>query len=159
MQVSYEFNHDISIVYSTLTDPDFLAARALKLGSIEANGNLEVGESNQKITLTRKRKINVPSVLKAFLKNVQTAVTQEIWCAQGDGYRCDNTTDIQGAPLAITGQINLAPSVNGCTFIASFKPDAKIMLGARKLEKYAAKTIAKEIELECEYTAKHLAAL
>jgi len=157
MQVKYEFNHDISAVYQTLTNPDFLATRALKLGSLEASGSAKQVENNQQVTLTRKRKIKVPSVLKAFLKSIQTAVTNETWVADGSGYRCENSTDIQGAPLDIAGDIALTPSASGCTFIANFKPDAKIMFGARKLEKYAAKTIAKEIELECEYTAKHLA--
>ena len=156
MQVTYEFSHDIATVFKTLTDPNFLAERALKLGSLEANGNAQGQASDQTVTLTRKRRINVPSVLKAFLKSVQTAVTNEVWCADGEGYLCKNNTDIQGAPLAVSGEVTLMPSAAGCTFVANFEPDAKIMLGAKKLEKYAAKTIAKEIELECEYTAKYL---
>ena len=159
MIVNFEFKHDIEQVYKTITNPKFLEARAMELGSLEANSESQEIESNNQVTLIRKRKINVPSVLKAILKSVQTARTNELWSQNGDQYSCQNSTDIDGAPLKISGHIQLLPSVDGCTFKAEFETDANIPFIGKKLEKYAAKTVAKEIELECEYTAKYLAGL
>lgn len=157
MIVTFEFKHDVETVYKTITNPLFLKDRALSLGSVEAQSDAVQEKSNNKVTLTRKRKINVPAVLKSMLKTIQTAQTDELWSQDGDNYSCQNSTIIDGAPLEISGQISLTPSVNGCTFQADFEPDAKVRFFAKKLEKYAGKTIAKEIELECEYTANYLA--
>jgi len=159
MQVTHEFHHDTALVFNTLTDPDFLKQRALALGSLEANCDSHGKQAGRQLTLVRQREINVPSVLSAFLKKVQTATTNEQWQQQDEQYSCNNTTEIDGAPLSIKGNVSLIPNGSGCTFIATFETKAKIMLGKKKLQKYADKTIAKELELECEYTAKYLDSL
>jgi len=156
MLVNFKFNHDIDLVYKTLTDPQFLIDRALKLGSLDAQSEFKHVESKLQISLIRRRKINVPRVLRAVLKSIQTAKTEETWSRSGDNYMCQNATDIDGAPLTIKGNISLTPSTTGCTFSADFEPDAKVPFIGKKLEKYAGKTIAKEIELECEYTVAYL---
>lgn len=158
MQVNYEFSHEIDLVFKALTDPGFLKQRALSLGSLEANCSAKGAAPNCQLELIRKREINIPAVLSAFLKKVQTAVTNEHWSQQGDQYICTNSTEIDGAPLSISGKMTLSPTATGCLLSANFETKAKIMFGKKKLQEYAGKTIAKEIELECEYTAKQLAA-
>jgi len=156
MQVTHTFSQDIQTVFKTLTDSDFLKQRAIDLGSVKASCNSDADDQDCKVTLVRERKINVPGVLSAFVKSVQIATTEEHWSQNGDQYTCRNTTEIDGAPLSIMGTMTLAPNGNGCTFSADFETKANIMFGKKKLQQYAAKTIAKELELECEYTAKHL---
>lgn len=156
MIVNFEFSHDIDLVYKTITDPQFLKARALQLGSMAAESESQQIEANKAVTLVRRRKIKVPFVLRRMLNSIQIARTKELWCRNGEGYSCQNSTEIEGAPLTIAGQITLSPSDNGCSFQADFEPSAKIALIGKKLEKYAGKTVAKEIELECEHTAKYL---
>ena len=155
MQVRHEFKHDAKTVFNILTDADFLKKRAIALGSIDANCNI----NGLKITLVRQREIKVPAVLSAFLNKVQTATTSELWRQQDDGFNCDNSTEIDGAPLSINGNINLVPSANGCLFTANFETKAKIIFGKGKLQKYAGRTIAKELELECQYTDDYLSSL
>ncbi len=159
MQITHEFKHDIDLVFSTLTDPDFLKQRALSLGSVEVSCDLSGSLPEFQIKLVRQREITIPAVLSAFLKKVQTATTQEHWQQSAKQYRCENATEIDGAPLSITGTMQLIPSASGCTYIANFDTHAKIMFGKKNLQKYAAKTIAKEIELECNYTSKYLDSL
>ena len=155
MQVKHEFRHDAKTVFNILTDAEFLKKRAIALGSIDANCNI----SGLKITLIRQREIKVPAVLSAFLNKVQTATTNELWHQHDDGFSCDNSTKIDGAPLSISGNINLVPSPNGCLFTANFETKANIIFGKSKLQKYAGRTIAKELELECQYTDKYLDSL
>jgi len=159
MQVIHEFHHDSNLVYKTLTDAEFLQQRALALGSLEASCDSSGTPADCQVKLIRQREIKVPAVLSAFLKNVQTASTNEHWKQQGDKYSCENSTEIDGAPLSIKGNVSLVPSESGCTFTANFQTKAKIMFGKKKLQQYAGKTIAKELELECQYTEKHLASL
>lgn len=156
MQVSHTFPQDIHTVYQTLTDPEFLKQRAIALGSVNASCESDANDHDCKLTLVRERKINVPGVLSAFVKSVQIATTEEHWSLNGDQYECSNTTEIDGAPLSIIGTMALTPNASGCTFSANFETKAHIMFGKKNLQQYAAKTIAKELELECEYTAKHL---
>ncbi len=157
MIVNHHFDHDIELVYNTLTDPQFLQQRALELGSMEAESQSQQVEGNQQVTLLRRRKVKVPFVLRKMLKTIQTANTSELWRQLDGGYRCENNTDVDGAPLAIKGNIALSSSASGCDFRAEFETEAKVALFKKKLQKYAGKTVAKEIELECEYTARHLA--
>ncbi len=156
MQVTHTFPQDIQTVFKTLTDPEFLKQRAIALGSAKASCESYVSDHHCQLTLVRERKINVPGVLSAFVKSVQIATTEEHWSLNGDQYECSNNTEIDGAPLSIKGSMTLTPNENGCTLSASFETKARIMFGKKNLQQYAAKTISKELELECEYTAKHL---
>ncbi len=156
MRVTHTFSQDIQTVFKTLTDPEFLKQRAIALGSVKASCESDASDHDCKLTLVRERKINVPGVLSAFVKSVQIATTEEHWSLDGDQYECTNTTEIDGAPLSIKGSMTLSPNASGCTFSANFETKARIMFGKKNLQQYAAKTIAKELELECEYTAKHL---
>lgn len=157
MVVNFEFSQDVDKVYKTITNPEFLKERALQLGSMSAESEAQQIEANNQVTLVRERKIKVPFVFRRMLKSIQIARTKELWCRDGRGYSCQNSTEIEGAPLTIAGQITLSPSDNGCSFQANFEADAKIALIGKTLKKYAGKTVAKEIELECEYTADYLA--
>jgi len=159
MRVTHEFKHDINLVFKTLTDPSFLKQRALALGSLSASCDSNGTPSDRQVTLIRQREIKVPAVLSAFLKKVQTATTNEQWKQNDNQFNCDNSTEIEGAPLSIQGTVNLVPSSTGCQFSANFITKAKIMFGKRKLQQYANKTIVKELELECQYTQKHLDSL
>ena len=159
MQVTHEFNHDINLVFKTLTDPAFLKQRALALGSLDANCDSKSAQTTCHVKLVRQRKINVPSVLSAFLKKIQTATTNEQWQQNAEQFNCENSTEIEGAPLSIKGTMSLVPSSSGCVFTANFETKAKIMFGKKKLQQYAGKTIAKELELECQYTQRHLDSL
>lgn len=157
MIVNHHFDHDIESVYKTLTDPQFLQQRALSLGNMEAESQSRQVEGQQQVTLRRRRRVKVPFILRKMLKTIQTADTKELWCQAGGDYRCANTTDIDGAPLSISGSITLSPSASGCDFSAEFQTEAKVALFKKKLQQYAGKTVAREIELECEYTDRHLA--
>lgn len=159
MQVKHKFSQDIQTVFSTLTDSNFLQQRAIALGSISATCDSKPSDSECTVTLVRERKINIPAVLSAFLKEIQVATTQEHWEQSGNDYQCTNNTEIDGAPLSIKGTMALSPDESGCLFTADFETKARIMFGKKKLQQYAAKTIAKELELECEYTAKYLDSL
>jgi hypothetical protein len=152
MKITHEFHHDINLVFKTLTDPVFLKQRALELGSIDASCDCQGAQPDLQIRLVRQREIKIPAVLSAFLKKVQTASTNEHWTHEGEQYNCENSTEIDGAPLSIKGNVNLAPSSSGCTYTANFETTAKIIFGKKKLQQYAGKTIKKELELECEYT-------
>lgn len=156
MQVTHEFHHPIEQVFKTLTDAIFLKQRALALGSLEANCSVSGSKSNYQVELVRQREIKVPAVLSAFLKKLQIATTIEQWQHQGEQYICQNTTDIDGAPLSIKGDMSLLPSASGCIFTANFEIDANIMFGKKALQQYAGKTIVKELELECQYTTEYL---
>lgn len=133
--------------------------RALALGSLDANCDSRGALPDYQVKLVRKREINVPMVLSAFLKKIQTATTHEQWMQVNTRFNCENSTEIDGAPLRIIGKVSLIQSESGYTFVAGFETKAKIMFGKKKLRQYAAKTISREIELECEYTAKHLNSL
>ncbi len=159
MQITHEFEHEINLVFKTLTDPSFLKQRALALGSSSASCNSSGAPSDCQITLVRQREIKVPAVLSAFLKKVQTATTNERWKQNDSQFNCDNSTEIDGAPLSIRGTMSLVPNSKGCQFSANFNTQAKIMFGKKKLQQYADETIAKELELECQYTQKHLDSL
>ena len=159
MQVTHQFNHDADLVFKTLTDPTFLKQRALALGSLDANCDSNGPSPDCQIELVRQREINVPAVLSAFVKKLQTATTNEQWKQQGEQFSCATATEIEGAPLSIKGTVNLAPKASGCTYTANFETRAKIMFGKKTLQQYAGKTIKKELELECGYTAKYLASL
>lgn len=156
MQITHTFSQDSQTVFETLTNAEFLKQRAIALGSVTASCESDANDRDCKLTLVRERKINVPRVLTAFVKSVQIATTEEHWSLDGGQYRCTNTTEIDGAPLSIKGIITLAPNDSGCTLTANFETKARIMFGKKNLQQYAAKTIAKELELEFEYTAKHL---
>ena len=111
------------------------------------------------MSLARVRKINIPSVLKTLLKEVQTANSTDKWQSKKDRYSCESFTQIDGAPLEIEAKITISPVPDGCLYQADFKTDAKVMMFGKKLERYAEKTVAKEIELECEYLQSHLSEL
>lgn len=157
MQVTREFHHPIVQVFKTLTDAIFLKQRALALGSLEANCSVSGSESNYQVELVRQREIKVPAALSAFLKKPQIATTIEQWQHQDEQYSCQNTADIDGAPLSIKGSVRLVPNDSGCIFTAEFESKAKIMFGKKTLQQYAGETILKELQLECQYTEKHLA--
>ncbi|MFT6408153.1 MAG: hypothetical protein ACJAQ6_001569 [Arenicella sp.] len=72
MQVTHEFNHDIELVFKTLTDPVFLKQRALSLGNLDANCDANGEPSNCQLKLVRQRQINVPAVLSAFVKKFKS---------------------------------------------------------------------------------------
>lgn len=156
MIVEHEFNHDIGRVYKTITDPDFLVARSLKLGSLDANCKIDHAGQETKVHLVRERKINVPKVLRAVLKSIQTAISDEAWTKTENGYQCTTGVDIKGAPLRLDGTITLNPTAEGCLYRVDFEPRSKVMFIGRKIEKHAGKTIATEIRLECEHTQEHL---
>jgi hypothetical protein len=156
MKITYQFHHDINLVFKTLTDPIFLKQRALALGSLDASCDYQGNQSDIQIKLVRQREIKIPAVLSAFLKKVQTASTNEHWTQKGERFECENSTEIDGAPLSINGRVSLTPTSSGCLYTADFETTAKIMFGKKKLQQYAGKTIKKELELECEYTQKIL---
>jgi hypothetical protein len=157
MRVTHEYRHPIEQVFKTLTDATFLKQRALALGGQEANCAVSGAMPNYRIELVRQRQINIPAVLSAFLKKIQTATTAELWPQNSEKYSCQNTTDIDGAPLTIKGSVSLVPNDSGCIFTAEFESKAKIMFGKKTLQQYAGETILKELQLECQYTEKHLA--
>lgn len=159
MQVTYEFQYDINLVFKTLTDSEFLKQRALALGSLDAMCESRGVTPDCHVKLVRERQIKVPAVLSAFLKKIQTATTNEQWAQQERQFSCENSTAIEGAPLSIKGNVSLVPSELGCTFIANFETKAKIMFGKKNLQQYAARTIARELQLECEYTARYFDSL
>lgn len=159
MQITHEFHHDINLVFKILTDPDFLKRRALALGSLDASCERNGTQADWQLKLVRQREIKIPAVLSAFLKKIQTATTSEIWRQEGEQFVCNNSTEIDGAPLSIKGNARLLPSSLGCTYIVDFETSAKIMFGKKKLQQYAEKTIKKELELECEYTQTTLESL
>lgn len=159
MRVVHEFQYDINLVFKTLTDPVFLKQRALTLGSLDARCSSDGTEPELQLSLVREREIDIPAVLSAFLKKTQTATTNESWTQDGEGFSCENSTEIDGAPLSITGNVRLTPSELGCIYTAHFETTAKIMFGKKTLQQYAGKTIEKELELECEYTQTYLESL
>ncbi len=156
MIIEFEFDHDIETVYKTITDTDFLVDRALSLGNESADAEAQDANGELTINLNRTRKIKVPAVLGALLKDKQTAISTEVWRADGDGYICDSKADIDGAPIKINGVMKLTPTDIGCRFHADVDVKARVLIGGGTIKKYASKTVAKELELECEYTAKHL---
>lgn len=157
MIVEYTFDHDVETVYATLTNPAFLIDRALSLGNEKADANLQESGSNRIIELERTRQIKVPAILNALLKQTQTATSKELWRKDGEGYVAESTADIDGAPISLNGTIRLSPSGTSCHFKADVTVKARVLIAKRTLKKYASKTVAKELELECEYTAKYLA--
>jgi len=159
MQIEHQFSHDVSLVYKTLTDPEFLKQRALSLGSLDVRCEVKQEQSACQIMLVQERQINVPSVLSAFVKKIQIATTNEQWQRVGEGFSCDSDTEIDGAPLSIKCSFNLVPNASGSSFTANFQTEAKIIFGKKNLQQHAEKKIAREIQSECDYTDKHLNSL
>lgn len=157
MIVKFEFDQDVETVYQTMTDTEFLIQRALKLGNHLADAKADSDGDNVVIKLNRTRMIKVPSILSALISDEQTATSKEVWSRVGDKYICESKADIDGAPLELAGKITLSPNGSGCLYVAEVDVKAKVMIGRGTLKKYASKTVAKELELECEFTAKHLA--
>ena len=156
MIVKFEFNQDIETVYQTLINTEFLIERALELGNHAADAKADSDGDQVIINMNRTRMIKVPSILSALIKDEQTAISEEVWSRVGENYVCKSKADIDGAPLEVVGTVTLSPNGAGCLYEAEVDVKAKVMIGRGSLKKYASKTISKELELECEFTARHL---
>ena len=136
MTVSFEFDHDVEIVYEALTEPQFLVDRCLDLGELSAECDVEEDEECTTVNLMREIRRDLPRIMAKLFNPVQVMDMQELWQAQGDGWRGEWTMDVRGQPITISANFELVPTKTGCRYSVTHRAKAKIPLVGKQVEKY-----------------------
>lgn len=156
MAVEYKFECDVSSVYETLTDPQFLVDRSLALGELSAECEVTEDADVTVVELEREVSRDLPRVLAKVFDPVQIMDMTENWREDGEGYSGDWTIEVRGQPVTITAEFELMPTDTGCRYKVTHRAKAKILLVGKQVEKYILGQTADGARDELDYLSKHL---
>ncbi len=156
MGLSYTFNHSTEEVFELFTDPDFLADRALALGELSAE--VEIEDAGNQVTITMRREVvrDLPKFLAKLFDPKQVLHVTETWQKVGDQYTGKSEFTVEGQPVNVKTSTTLKPTENGCEYTISYNAKAKIPLIGGKVEKFIVTNCEDGTQKELEYTDSKL---
>ena len=107
------FDADIELVWQMLGDPEFLQQKASAGGHAE----VVVRDDQRTVTVSRMVTAELPSAARSLLgESVVLTETQRWGQRATDGsYTAHLDVTVPGAPLTVSGQLQLRPLSKGCT--------------------------------------------
>jgi hypothetical protein len=107
------FDADIDLVWQMLGDPEFLKQKAASGGHAE----VVVRNDQRTVTVSRVVTAELPTAARSLLGESVVLTETQRWAQQAtDGsYTADLDVTVPGAPLTVSGQLELRPLPKGCT--------------------------------------------
>lgn len=151
----------IDKVFALLTDPKWLQERSAALGELSARVKAKKGGGGVSLTMNRRVKRDLPSLVAKVLKPEADLVFEEAWSAPAEGGARTGTLAMEalGQPVRMTAAFELAPSGKGCVYRIQHKCKSGVPLVGGVIEKFALGEIesgcADELAYLVEYLKKH----
>jgi hypothetical protein len=150
---------DPTAAYALLTDPDYVQAVG------EATGGQDVvvtvtrtDDGGAVVSSRRVLPAELPSYAKAVVgDSLKLTETRTFGPAAGDGSRSGTAqVSFEGAPVSISGPLELVPAPGGSELVLDAKVAASIPFVGGKIEKFAAEQIERFMRKEGELAADRL---
>jgi len=152
------YQADPDAVFSLLTDPDFLKARAEAVGARHVRVTVEKQDNVVNITVQREIRSDAPSALKKFVPEWSPSVQKESWKGQPGGpYLGKASVEIDGVPVSARSRMKLAAGENGGSVMlieTEFKSSVPLVGG--KLASFAGETAKTTLQAEYQFTKKRV---
>lgn len=139
-----DFPADPATVHAMVTDEEFLAHAARRMGSPDAR--VEATPERSRVEAS----VESPPEVRSFIGPRLAIVQETTWgAAAPDGSR-DGTISITvpGAPVTLVGTVRLAPTASGSTIDYDGDLDVKIPLVGGRVEREAAPAILDSLETQ-----------
>ncbi len=152
------YDSDPTTVFAILSDPDYVEAKCWATGATEAGVDVSHDGDQLIIRSARTLPAKVPSYAKSFVGDALETDQTETWNpASSDGSR-DGIVELtfSGTPLKVAGTMRLEASENGSTVSTSGTIKAGVPMIGGKIERFAAKEIARGLDAEAKAANKRL---
>ena len=156
MHQTFFFNHDLQTVFELLTDPDFLVQRAIALGDMEAECELDESAEMIHIRMTRKISRELPGFLKKLFSSQQVVELDEKWHSHDDDKSGSFMITVQGQPIVVEARFTLRPTDGGCEYCFEHSAKARFPLIAGKIEQFINTHTESEVRREIAYAQRQL---
>ena len=136
MEMSYSFNHDVDSVFGLLTDPDFLVERAMALGDLSVDCEVNEEGDTTGVNMIREVSRELPAFLGKLFSSQQVLELEERWHSTGANKSGSFLVRVLGHPVSIQAEFSLKQTNTGCNYVLDPNAKVKIPLIAGKIEKY-----------------------
>jgi hypothetical protein len=154
-----KYGAPLETVFARLTDPKWLEARCLALGELSAKVKAKKAGKGVKISMTRRVKRDLPSLVARVLPSESDLQFEESWTPEGEGYAGTLTMDVVGQPVTMTAEFSLQPAGKGCVYRIVHHAKCSIPLVGGPVARYSQSEIEKgcadEFSYFVEYLKKH----
>lgn len=154
------FDADIDIVFSLLTDREYLLAKFVALGH-EHGEVLECAPAGDGFRIRTRRVVEIPlpAVARKVLKPRNTIEQVDEWGpASASGRRGTWSTSTKGAPLELSGEVRLSGNAGGgCTYEVSGELKVKVPLVGGKIAGALAGDAQREMDADVGFVEQYLA--
>ncbi|MCY4045450.1 MAG: DUF2505 domain-containing protein [Cellvibrionales bacterium] len=156
MGLKFTFNHSADNVFDAFTDPDFLVDRALALGELSAEVEIEETDTTSTIKMRREVIRDLPKFLAKLFDPKQVLNVEERWTKSGNDYKGQSEFTVEGQPVLVKTKTTLTSTPDGCEFSIDYDAKAKIPLVGGKVEKFIISNCLEGTQKELEYTNEKL---
>ncbi|HEY0452191.1 DUF2505 domain-containing protein [Actinophytocola sp.] len=148
-----------TVVYSTLVDEAFLAARLRGIGGKGA-ALLEHSLSDSRAAFRMRQGVDasrLPGAVRSILNGDLVVEREERWEPADGGYAGTSRVTISGVPGEIRGRSRIEAASTGTALVVTAQVKVSIPLVGGKLEKVVAEQVGKLLATEAEFAEKWLA--
>jgi hypothetical protein len=156
MGLKFTFNHPTETVFELFTNPDFLVDRALALGELSAEVEIEETDTTSSIKMRREVIRDLPKFLAKLFDPKQVLHVEEHWTKSGKSYKSQSEFTVEGQPVLVKTKSSLTPTSDGCEFAIEYNAKAKIPLVGGKVEKFIISNCLEGTQKELDYTKEKL---
>ena len=135
MSIKFDFKQSVDEVLNLLTDPDFLVERNLALGDIECDCEVEEGDGEITVHMSRKTPVELNAFLAKFFDSVQEMSMVETWRQDGDDWEGEYEIKMKGQPVTLSASFSLKANTRGARYEITHRCKAKVPLVGGKIEK------------------------
>jgi hypothetical protein len=154
----HHFDADVERMFALVTDPDFLRRRAEALGEKDVQIEVDRGDGQLKIQISREVEQSLPSFMKKLFSGRQRLVDRQAWGRDGAAHFSDWTVQLgEGKRIQLRGRLTLAPgAAGGCDYVEAFSATASIPLVGGRVEKFVVGETEASIRKQIEFTRGEL---
>lgn len=153
----HKYKQNIDNIYKAYTNKKFLKAKMESLGARNVEIEIEKGENETTIKITREMPSDVPGVLKKFVKPWNKMFQTEVWEGEKGGpYKAKMKVRVEGTPVKMDGTLRIKETKSGgCSVKSITEISCNVPFVGKKLTKFIAESAEVSIGEEATFIEKN----
>jgi len=153
VEKTFQYSHSAEVIFLTYMNEDFIKDKALSLGNRNLEIEFEEEENEVRVTIHMEVPAEGPTGIEQFMGAWNKATQVELWTWEKDGgpYQCAMTMKVKGAPIKITGTMQLTSNEAGSQAVFVSNLDSNFPLLGRRIENFVGGKLEEGLELECKF--------